>query len=230
MVTVDGGDGYWNPHPGDNPMAMVIDELIPRCQRLGLGRPPRRIGALGISMGGYGALLFAEKYPHLIAAVAAISPAIWTSYPQARQANPAAYASAAALPRARGHARRRARPPPGPGRGRLQRSLLPRRPGARPRSPGSRGQGRRGLGPGCHDNSSAPRKNRRRWLPGRSPPELAAVTGVLHLGFIAGTPGFLAESTCRLASAVTCSPGPAPRRSAGSTWSRARRRAVRPGW
>jgi S-formylglutathione hydrolase FrmB len=48
-------------------------------------------------MGGYGALLLAEKYPHLIAAVAAISPAIWTSYPQARQANPAAYASAAAF-------------------------------------------------------------------------------------------------------------------------------------
>ena len=97
MVTVDGGDGYWNPHPGDNPMAMVIDELIPRCQRLGLGRPPQRIATMGISMGGYGALLFAEKYPHLIAAVAAISPAIWTSYAQARQANPAAYASPAAF-------------------------------------------------------------------------------------------------------------------------------------
>ena len=97
MVTVDGGDGYWNPHPGDNPMAMVTDELIPRCQRLGLGCPPRRIGTLGISMGGYGALLFAEKYGHLIDAVAAISPAIWTSYAQARQANPAAYASATAF-------------------------------------------------------------------------------------------------------------------------------------
>jgi S-formylglutathione hydrolase FrmB len=97
MVTVDGGDGYWNPHPGDNPMAMVIHELIPRCRRFGLGRPPRRIATLGISMGGYGALLFAEKYPHLIAAVAAISPALWTSYAQAKQANPAAYASAAAF-------------------------------------------------------------------------------------------------------------------------------------
>ena len=32
MVTVDGGGGYWNPHPGDDPMAMVIDELIPMCQ------------------------------------------------------------------------------------------------------------------------------------------------------------------------------------------------------
>jgi pimeloyl-ACP methyl ester carboxylesterase len=93
MVTVDGGRGYWNPHPGDNPMAMVIDELIPMCQRLGLGSPPHRIGTMGVSMGGYGALLLAEKYPHLISAVAAISPAIWTSYDQAQSANPGAYAS-----------------------------------------------------------------------------------------------------------------------------------------
>jgi len=97
IVTADGGNGYWNPHPGDDPMAMVIDELIPRCQRLGLGRAPRRIAVMGISMGGYGALLLAEKYPRLFAAVAAISPAIWTSYPQARAANPGAYASAAAF-------------------------------------------------------------------------------------------------------------------------------------
>ena len=73
MVTVDGGGGYWNPHPGDDPMAMVISELIPRCQRIGLGRPPRLIGMMGISMGGYGALLFAEKYPRLIAAAAAFA-------------------------------------------------------------------------------------------------------------------------------------------------------------
>jgi enterochelin esterase-like enzyme len=97
MVTVDGGGGYWTPHPGDDPMAMVTSELIPRCQRLGLGRPPRLIGMMGISMGGYGALLFAERYPHLIAAAAAISPAIWTSYAQAKAANPGAYASAAAF-------------------------------------------------------------------------------------------------------------------------------------
>ena len=97
MVTVDGGRGYWNPHPGDDPMGMVITELIPRCQQLGLGRPPWMIGMMGISMGGYGALLFAEKYPRLIAAAAAISPAIWTSYAQATAANAGAYASAAAF-------------------------------------------------------------------------------------------------------------------------------------
>jgi enterochelin esterase-like enzyme len=96
MVTVDGGNGYWNPHPGDDPLRMLTDELIPLCAgRFGLGRPPHRIGVMGISMGGYGALLLAERYPALVAAVAAISPAIWTSYAQAKAANAGAYASAA---------------------------------------------------------------------------------------------------------------------------------------
>jgi S-formylglutathione hydrolase FrmB len=99
LVTVDGGTGYWNPHPGDNPQAMLTDELIPLCRRRGLGTESRggaqRIGVMGISMGGYGALLLAEKFPHLTGAAAAISPAIWTSYAQARAANAGAYASAA---------------------------------------------------------------------------------------------------------------------------------------
>lgn len=95
MVTVDGGGGYWNPHPHDDPMQMVVGELIPMCQELNLGRGPERIGTMGVSMGGYGALLLAEKYPHVFSAVAAISPAVWTTYAQARGANAGAYASAA---------------------------------------------------------------------------------------------------------------------------------------
>jgi enterochelin esterase-like enzyme len=99
LVTVDGGNGYWNLHPGDNPQAMLTDELIPLCRRRGLGFASRsgahRVGVMGISMGGYGALLLAEKRPDLISAVAAISPAIWTSYAQAQAANAGAYASAA---------------------------------------------------------------------------------------------------------------------------------------
>jgi S-formylglutathione hydrolase FrmB len=97
MVTVDGGGGYWNPHPGDDPLAMVVDELLPLCQRLGLGAEGHSIGAMGISMGGYGALLLAEKYPETFATVAAISPAIWTSYDEATSANAGAYASARAF-------------------------------------------------------------------------------------------------------------------------------------
>ncbi len=93
MVTVDGGGGYWNPHPDDDPMAMVVDEVIPMCQAQGLGRPPSKVGLMGISMGGYGALLIAERYPHLVSAVAAISPAIWIDYHAAQGASPGAFAS-----------------------------------------------------------------------------------------------------------------------------------------
>jgi pimeloyl-ACP methyl ester carboxylesterase len=98
LVSVDGGGLYWNPHPGDDPMAMIVSELIPMCQRLGLGQPPHRIGAIGISMGGYGALLLAEKHPELITAVASISPAVWTTYAQAHATNPGAFASATDSP------------------------------------------------------------------------------------------------------------------------------------
>lgn len=94
-VAVDGGGLYWNPHPGDDPLAMLVEEVIPRCRHLGLGRAPGSIATVGISMGGYGALLLAERHPRLISAVAAISPAIWTTYAQAHAANAGAFASAA---------------------------------------------------------------------------------------------------------------------------------------
>ncbi|MHB1819707.1 MAG: alpha/beta hydrolase-fold protein [Streptosporangiaceae bacterium] len=97
IAAADGGGGYWNPHPGDDPMALITDELIPRCQALGLGTGRRSVGAFGISMGGYGALLLAEQNPRMIGAVAAVAPAIWTSYAQARAVNPGAYSSAAAF-------------------------------------------------------------------------------------------------------------------------------------
>lgn len=99
LVTVDGGRGYWHPHPTDDPMGMVVDELIPMLQGWGLGRHPHTISTMGISMGGYGAILFAELHPELFSSVAAISPAIWTSYAQAVAVNPAAYDSAAQFER-----------------------------------------------------------------------------------------------------------------------------------
>jgi pimeloyl-ACP methyl ester carboxylesterase len=95
VVTVDGGGGYWNPHPGDDPMGMVVDELIPMLQTRGVGRPSNGVGLMGISMGGYGALAIGERYPKEFRAIAAISPAVWTSFNQAHDANANAFASAA---------------------------------------------------------------------------------------------------------------------------------------
>jgi enterochelin esterase-like enzyme len=98
LVAADGGPHYWNAYRGDDPMTMLTGELIPLCRRIGLGGSERsRVGVTGTSMGGYGALLLAEHHPDLIAAAAAISPAVWTGYGDARNSNPAAYASAGAF-------------------------------------------------------------------------------------------------------------------------------------
>jgi enterochelin esterase-like enzyme len=94
IAAADGGDGYWHRHGSDDPLAMLVEEFIPLCRAAGLGRPPHSIGATGISMGGYGALLLAERHPETITAVSAISPAIWTTYTEARGANANAFTSA----------------------------------------------------------------------------------------------------------------------------------------
>jgi hypothetical protein len=92
IVTVDGGNLYWHRHGRDDPMAMLLHELIPMCRRRGLDGP---LAATGISMGGYGALLLAERHPDMVRVASAISPAIWTTYAQANTANPEAFTSPA---------------------------------------------------------------------------------------------------------------------------------------
>ena len=94
IVTVDGGGGYWHPHPLDDPMGMVMHELIPMMNHRGLGVAPNPIFTMGISMGGYGAIAFAENFPHVFSAVAAISPAIFVTYEHVKYVNPGAYWSA----------------------------------------------------------------------------------------------------------------------------------------
>ena len=94
LAAADGGNGYWHPAPGDDPQGMLVHEFVPLCHRLGAGSPATALGAYGWSMGGYGSLLLGEDYPHLLSAIVAASPAIWTTYSQARGANPEAYSSA----------------------------------------------------------------------------------------------------------------------------------------
>jgi enterochelin esterase-like enzyme len=95
IAAIDGGNGYWHPHPGDDPMRMLLEEFLPMCRRRGLGVGAfRKIGLVGVSMGGYGSLLLAEEKPEMVAAVAAISPAVWTTYDESQNANPTAFTSA----------------------------------------------------------------------------------------------------------------------------------------
>lgn len=92
VVTVDGGDGYWHRRAtGEDAGAMVLGELLPMLSDLELDTA--RIGLMGWSMGGYGALLLgAQLGPQRTAAIAAISPALWTS---SGAAAPGAFDSAA---------------------------------------------------------------------------------------------------------------------------------------
>lgn len=97
MICPDGGNLYWHAHPGDDPMSMLLYEIIPMCQHLGLGRGTdgNSIVATGISMGGFGALDLTELHPTLVSAVAVISPAVWTTYADALLATQTAFTSQA---------------------------------------------------------------------------------------------------------------------------------------
>jgi acetyl esterase/lipase len=108
-VTVDGGDTYWHDRDdGDDPIGMIVREVLPRLAADGMHTS--HIGLAGESMGGYGALLLAEQLarPSLLpravraasgssdvlprpAAVAALSPAIFATYADARAANRGAF-------------------------------------------------------------------------------------------------------------------------------------------
>jgi len=63
--------------------------VLPRAAAAGLRTA--RIGVCGESMGGYGALLIAERLAARVSAVAALSPAVFATYADARAANAAAF-------------------------------------------------------------------------------------------------------------------------------------------
>jgi enterochelin esterase-like enzyme len=79
-VSVDGGpDNFWHRRTnGDDPADMLLTELLPRLADRGLRT--ERIGLIGWSMGGYGALLLAERHADRLAAAVAVSPALWLDY------------------------------------------------------------------------------------------------------------------------------------------------------
>src|SRR6185312_1974042 len=80
VVSVDGGGSYWHKRAsGEDSGAMVLTELLPLLG--GQGLDTSRVGFLGWSMGGYGALLLGDRLgPGRTAAICAVSPALWTSY------------------------------------------------------------------------------------------------------------------------------------------------------
>jgi S-formylglutathione hydrolase FrmB len=77
IASVDGGAAeYWHPKRATDPARMVIEEFLPLLKQRGLAT--ERLGFLGWSMGGYGALYLAGRLGVSRVAVAiAESPAVW---------------------------------------------------------------------------------------------------------------------------------------------------------
>ena len=80
LASVDGGLTYWHARDdGEDAGAMVLDEFLPLLAERGLD--VGRVGFLGWSMGGYGALALAGRLgPDRTVAVAAMSPALWHDF------------------------------------------------------------------------------------------------------------------------------------------------------
>lgn len=81
VVGVDGGpSSYWHRRSnGEDAGTMVLEELLPMLTSMGMDTS--RVGFLGWSMGGYGALLLGARLgPARTAGICAISPALYLSY------------------------------------------------------------------------------------------------------------------------------------------------------
>src|SRR4029453_15589301 len=71
VASLAGGDDYWHPRAGGaDPLGALTDGLLPMLAPRG-----GSLAVLGWSMGGYGALLLAERPPVGLAAAGASSPA-----------------------------------------------------------------------------------------------------------------------------------------------------------
>ena len=82
LAGVDGGNGYWHPHPEDDPLGMLFDEFLPLLGKRGL--LVSKVAVAGWSMGGYGALLCTLAHPDRLALTVAELPAVFHSYRQTR--------------------------------------------------------------------------------------------------------------------------------------------------
>jgi len=80
LLAVDGGNLWWHRRAsGDDTARMLVDEVLPLAARRGL--QTERIGLLGTSMGGYGAILLADRLgPERVAGVGGLSPALYRRY------------------------------------------------------------------------------------------------------------------------------------------------------
>lgn len=93
LAAVDGGDLWWHERPvGRDPLRMATAEFLGfAAGQYGLGAAGRPVAVAGWSMGGFGALLAAEREPGRFRAAVLSSPAVFGSYARARAVAPDAF-------------------------------------------------------------------------------------------------------------------------------------------
>jgi S-formylglutathione hydrolase FrmB len=82
LVSLYGSNTYWHARAdGEDRMKMLLDEFIPWFEAHdNVGGDRTRRSVMGWSMGGYGAILAAERRPDMFGAVCGASPALWQTY------------------------------------------------------------------------------------------------------------------------------------------------------
>jgi S-formylglutathione hydrolase FrmB len=97
VSTDNGGLTYYHPRAnGEDPIAWVLDELVPMVERrFHVGGSPANRAIFGSSMGGFGALLLAAQRPRRFCAAVASSPAIFPSYAAASRGHAGTFDSEA---------------------------------------------------------------------------------------------------------------------------------------
>jgi pimeloyl-ACP methyl ester carboxylesterase len=95
LAIMDSGESYYHPRAASEDRLAVATVDFPLVVRKLLGATELREALLGESMGGYGALLAAEREPQRYRAVAVAGPAIFPSYQDERASVGDAFDSAA---------------------------------------------------------------------------------------------------------------------------------------
>ncbi len=80
IAAMDAGESYFHARRSGEDRLGVATIDLPRVVRKTLGKPALSEALIGISMGGYGALLAAEMQPARYRSVAVAGPAIFASY------------------------------------------------------------------------------------------------------------------------------------------------------
>ncbi len=94
LATLDAGQSYFHRRvSGEDRLAAVTDDLAAMARKV--AKRPLREALIGQSMGGYGALLAAEREPHRFRSVAVAGPALFPSFDDERRSVGDAFDSAA---------------------------------------------------------------------------------------------------------------------------------------